>query len=160
MINKIPLTQFDFSELYDYAKVTAPDSTLEFAGNAAINIVEDKTGYALRDLEVTVSGYYSNFYLPYVEQDDSFTPILLIDNEVANFDEYFTQVGDAIIPIVNYPKDVIISFVYKYRAKPIADISLLKLLAYRLATYFYDNRTIEVPADISAELRKIKRWRI
>lgn len=158
MILKTPLTDFDLTELYDYAKVSnQPDTVLEMVGKHAVSMFEEHTGYALRDLQVSILDRYRKLTIPYLGVANDVQPTLKYNGTDVNFDDYFEIVDEYFVPKFP-PEDAKIEIVYK--ATPVIFLEAVKTLVFRLATYFYDNRTTEIPVNLLLEIKKFRRWRL
>ena len=156
MIVKTPLSTLDISDLVSYAKLSQSDRALEMAFNHAVDKVEDITGFALRDLEVEIRTTYRNIVLPFVPVNENVDFSLEIEGESVDFDDYFEIFGAVLMTKCN---SIYTPIKLVYQANAVQNDALL-LLAYRLATYFYDNRTTAIPSELVNELRGFKRWEI
>ena len=156
MIVKTPLSTLDISDLVSYAKLSQSDRALEMAFNHAVDKVEDITGFALRDLEVEIRTTYRNIVLPFVPVNENVDFSLEIEGESVDFDDYFEIFGAVLMTKCN---SIYTPIKLVYQTNAVQNDALL-LLAYRLATYFYDNRTTAIPPELVNELRGFKRWEI
>lgn len=155
MVQKQVLTSFDTTELTDYAKLSAPDTLLNIFANHAVEVVESLTGYALRELLITITNFYKKMPLPYIGFDENYNTTLKYDDQDVVFDDYYTVNGELLIPKL---PEANVKIELTYKAVPIVDPNVFKPLVYKIATYMYDNRTTELTPELLAEIKKFRRW--